>query len=277
MLSTHVFTVPLKVESARRLRTTWAMAVFALSVICACAKSVAAPAPPPPEVPPPSVPDNVNPFADENNLPKPLKLPAGIPLRLNVDVHPENFDGLTVMQMVFNGPNFEWVFDPLSDWTLAPTSSAESVAFIYEANPKARLALTLYAAKDFIPEITTPYIIQYLAAVRDSAPQSFVLLTPIAKGTTNIGSTYFANFGGQGVAYAMTSPAVSIHHLWFVDLNHEYLLLIDLMAPSTLIDKLDAQVRFTLGRSKVRKGLGSNQPPAAPAASDSAAPAPKKD
>ncbi len=220
---------------------------------------------PAPLVIPDSVPDNVNPFAGPVK-PVPLKVPA--PLTLNVDIKHATFDGFTTMQMFVSGPDFNWMFDPLDDWILAPVGYGESVALVYKLKPEARLSLTLYPA-DLMPGLTLAEITQYLATVREPNPDGFILLSPIPQGGGNLEVTYFSSFRGQGVAYALVGSTVLIHHQWFVDLNKEYVLVIDLACPPALLDRLDPQVRFTLGRSRVLKGLGMDEPktpaPAPPA------------
>ena len=219
----------------------------------------------PPAVLPDPVPDNVNPFADKQNPPKPLKIPS-VPASLRIDVLPENFDGLTVLTMLINGPDFVWATDPLSDWRPAPTSYDESAAFVYETQPKARLSFYLYKGKDLMPEITPGNLIQYLAAMRASAPDSFVCLTPFVKDDTNlVNPVRFSGFIGQGVAYASAIPSVLVYHVWVVDLNHQYQLVIKLASPPVLVDRLDKQVRYTLGRGDIRKGLGQDKPAPKPA------------
>jgi hypothetical protein len=208
-----------------------------------------------PPVIPVSVPDNVNPFAGQTK-PAPLKLPAPIPL--SIDIKPATFDGLATLQMFVNGPDFNWMFDPLDDWILAPVGVGESAALIYKLKPEIRLSLTLYPA-ELMPDLTPAQITQYLAAVREPNPDDFVLLSPIPPGAGNLEITYFSSFRGQGVAYAIVGANVLIHHQWFVDLNHEYVLVVDLACPQALLDRLDPQVRFTLGRSRVLKGLGVDE------------------
>ncbi len=225
-----------------------------------------------PLVIPDPVPDNVNPFADKVK-PTPLKIPA--PAALKVDIHYESFDGLLPLQMFISGPDFYWMFDTLDDWTVAPIGFSESAAFVYDTNPQARLSLALYKA-DFMPEITPDVIAQYLAAVRDPNPAAFVLLSPIPKDAGSLDVAYFSNFRGQSAAYALVSTTVVYHHQWFVDLNHQYVLVIDLAAPQALIGRLDSQVRFTLGRSKVLKGLGADAPKAPPAPANGSGTAPGK-
>jgi len=214
-----------------------------------------------PLVIPDPVPDNVNPFTDKV-LPVPLKIPA--PLAMKVEIRVDTFDGINPLEMYISGPDFNWMFDPLDDWTVAPTGFSESVAFVYDTNTRVRLSLTLYKA-DFMPEITPEAITQYLAAVREPNPAAFVLLTAIPKEAGSLDVTYFSNFRGQGVAYALVGSTVVFHHQWFVDLNHQYVLVIDLACPQALVSRLDSQVRFTLGRSKILKGLGTEQPKPQPA------------
>ncbi len=43
----------------------------------------------------------------------------------------------------------------------------------------------------------------------------------------------------------MVTSTVVYHRLWFVDLNHEYLLVIDLASPQALLGRLDS-IKFAL-------------------------------
>ncbi|HTB64540.1 MAG TPA: hypothetical protein VK737_13230 [Opitutales bacterium] len=228
----------------------------------------------PPVAPPVSVPDNVNPFADKTQLPPSLNLPAPTPL--SVDIHSEVFDGMPTMRMFIKGPDFEWMFDLLDDWSTVPAGAGESAAFIFTRdNPQARLSLSLYASS-VMPEVNSTAITQYLAAVRASDPDSFVLLTPFAKDSDILPVTYFSSYRSEGANYAIVTSKVVMHHQWFVDLNHQYVLVMDLVCPPSLMDRLDGQVRFTLGRSRVRKGLGTEEPKPAPAPAVDTGTAPAK-
>jgi len=234
------------------------------------------PKPPPPDPLPDSVPADVNPFADAKNIPTPRR-PTGTPTTLNVDQQTENFDGFYVAKLLFNGPDFTWVTDPLVDWVIAPAGADESAAFVYEFQTKARLSLALYKGKELMPEINRENIIQYLAAVRAEDPKNFALLTPFPKDVTDLlNPTRFSGFIGQGFNYAVANPYVYIYHVWILDLNHQYQLMIKLTSPPSLVDRLDAQIRFTLGRGTIRKGLGVDQPKPA-AGSGTAKPAPRTD
>jgi hypothetical protein len=223
----------------------------ALPVVTARAK------PPEPPAPPPSVPDEVNPFADEHNLTQPLKWPSAARPRIDVDVHPIQFDGLTILQMYFKGPDFEWQFDPLGEFAVTPAGAAESLAFLYQPNPVARLTFTLYAKGELLSEFTPASLVQYLAAIRIVAPKSFVLLTPIAKDATFLQPDSLAGFQAQTVDYAIVTPTeVTLHHDMFLDLNHEYILIASLTGPPALVDKLKSTLHYFLARSRVMKGLG---------------------
>jgi hypothetical protein len=218
------------------------------------------------------VPDDVNPFVDEKNAPQPLKVP-GLPEALGVNVNVEQFDGFTVGKLVFSGPDFEWVTDPLKEWIIAPASFDESAAFVYRNPPVARLSLTLYKGNSLMPEITQDTISQYLAMVRADNPKGFILLTPLHKGSTDaLSPTRFSGFTGQGFSYAMTTPTPLVYHVWIADMNHQYQLVIKLSAQPTLMDMLDPQIRMTLGRGYIRKGLGTDQPSPAPAPATGTAP-----
>jgi hypothetical protein len=225
---------------------------------------------------PDSVPDAVNPFADPKSPPRPVP-PAGTPLSLNVDEETENFDGFYVAKLLFNGPDFTWVTDPLTDWIIAPAGGDESAAFVYQLQTKARLSFALYKGKELMPEINRDNIIQYLAFVRAEDPKNFALLTPFPKDVTEpLNPTRFSGFMGQGFNYAVANPYVFVYHVWILDLNHQYQLMIKLVSPAALVDRLDAQIRFTLGRGAIRKGLGMESPKPA-AGSGTAKPAPRAD
>ncbi len=200
---------------------------------------VAARKPVEPPAPPPSVPDNVNPFADENNLPQPLKWPGAARPRIDVDVHPIQFDGLTILQMYFKGPDFEWQFDPLGEFAPTPAGSTESAAFLYQPNPVARLTFALYARGELLPEFTPAGLTQYLAAIRATAPKNFVLMTPFPKEAKFIEPDGLCGFQAQSVEYAIvTQTDVTVHYDTFLDLNHQYLLLVSLVGPQSLVEKL---------------------------------------
>jgi hypothetical protein len=221
-----------------------------------------------PPVPPPSVPDKVNPFADDRNLPEPLKMPGNPTERMTADIHPENFDGLTVPILLLQGPDFEWAFDSFADWTMAPAGYGESVAFVYQFEPSARVSLGLYGPKDLFSELNPKQITQYLAEIRSHDPKGFVLLTAIPPDADSIGSANFGGFSGESVEYATVLPTVvMMHHDWFVDMNQRYLLLIRLSAPAAFMTRLEKDINADLNHGKVRKGFGVKEAaPAAPAA-----------
>lgn len=216
--------------------------------------SAKAPATPP--IPPPDpVPDDVNPFADEENLPKPLETINITCTPMSVDTHTIQFDGMQVLTSFVEGPDFEWEFDPLDDWTLAPKGFGESFAFVYAKAPAARLSFSLYGEKEFMPDISPSSITQYLAAVREDDPKGFILTTPIPKGAPNLPMFRIIRYGGQGVTYATTSPVLLLHHDIFFDLNGQYQLVVKLTSPPALMNRLEAQLWFTFGRGAARKGL----------------------
>jgi len=238
---------------------------LALLALGAAASGASAPAPPietapAPAVMPDSVPDNVNPFADRQHPPPALKIPGQtVPLR--IDIVKESFDGLTVLTTLINGPDFVWATDYLNDWRPVAPASDESAAFVFATQVKSRLSLSLYKGRDLMPEITTNSLIQYLAAMRASAPDSFVLLTPLTRDDPNlVNPERFSGFIGQGVAYALPLPNGLIYHVWIVDLNHQYQLVIKLASPPALLARLDQQIRTVLGRGNIRRGLGQNLP-----------------
>jgi hypothetical protein len=238
------------------------------------ATAPATPPKPPVDVLPDSVPDDVNPFADGKNLPQPLP-PAGAMAPLSVDVEIEDTDGLPAMAMLTKGPDFTLVSEPFDDWLLAPVGADESVAFVYKNQTAARLSLALYKGQDLMPEINRDNLIQYLAAVRAADPKMFALLTPFPKGSTDmLDPTRFCGFTGQGFKYALATPTVLIYHVWVVDLNHQYQLLVKLASPPALLSRLESQVLFTLGRGHTRKGLGvaEPKPAASPATGSGTAP-----
>ena len=243
------------------------------------AASPAAPKPPPPDPLPPSVPDAVNPFADPKTAPVPLRS-SGVPASLGVDVQIENFDGFNVMKLLMNGPDFEWVTDPLDDWLLAPAAADESVAFVYKNQTKARVSLTLYSGQGLMPDINRDTIGQYLAAVRAPAPDSFALLTPFPKGDNEVlNPIRLSGFMAQGFAYAIANPTVLIYHVWIADFNHQYQLVVKLASPPALVDRFDMQVRTIFGQGYIRKGLGvkAREPAASPAGDSGKPPAPRTD
>lgn len=219
--------------------------------------AAARPKPPEPPVPPPSVPDEVNPFADEANLPQPLKWPSAARPRIDVSVKPIQFDGLTILQMTFNGPDFVWQFDPLADFGLTPAGAAESAAFLYQPNPVAHLTFTLYAKGELLPDFTPASLAQYLAAIRANAPRNFVLMTPFPKDAKFIQPDGLCGFQAQTVDYAIcTQTDVTVHHDVFLDLNHQYILVASLTGPQALVEKLSGTLHYFLTRSRVLKGLG---------------------
>ena len=182
---------------------------------------------------------------------------------MNADIHTVQFDGMQVLSFFVDGPDFEWLLDPLDDWALVPKGMGESFAFVYTKNPAARLSFSLYGEKEFMPDISPASIILYLAAVRENDPRGFILTTPIPKGTETLPLVRFAMYGGQGVTYATTTPVLLLHHDWFADLNGEYQLVVKLTSPPALISRLETQLQFVFNRASARKGLGV-VPPAAP-------------
>jgi hypothetical protein len=221
----------------------------------------------PPAIPPPdSVPDDVNPFADAHNLPKPLTTINMSCTPMNADMRIVQFDGNSMHRFYLEGPDFEWEFDPLDDWILAPKGIGESFAFVYSKNPQARLSFSLYGAKEFMPNISPASIVLYLAAVRENDPKGFILTTPIPKDTLTLPFIRFAFYGGQSVTYATTSPVLMLHDDWFADLNGEYQLVMKLTSPPALMSRLETQLRFIFNRGAARKGLGMVPPPAPGAA-----------
>lgn len=234
----------------------------------------AAPARPAPEVPPASVADAVNPFADDKNLPTPIKWPTSGRPRINVDIHPELFDGLTVLVTDMNGPDFAWQFESLDDWMLTPPGYGESAAFVFRPQPKVRLSFVLFGPGELLPSFSADGITHYLAAIRAVEPKQFVLLTPISNNTKLLSPESFAGFQAQSVDYAIVSTDIVMHHEWFLDLNGQYVLQVALAGPSALVDKVLPSIKFFLNRSTVRKGLNTRPPspttPAAPAATASA-------
>jgi hypothetical protein len=227
------------------------------------ATTATTPPKPPVDVLPDSVPDEVNPFADPQNEPQPLR-PSGAPASLSIDIELEDNDGIRAMAMLLNGPDFVWVTEPFDDWLLAPIGADESAAFVYKNQTIARLSLTLYKGTDLMPDINRGNIIQYLSAVRAADPKSFALLTPFPKGNTDLlEPARFSGFMGQGFKYALENPTVLIYHVWIVDLNHEYQLVIKLASPPALVSRLETQVTYILGRGRARQGLGVEPPKAA--------------
>jgi hypothetical protein len=213
------------------------------------------------------LPDKVNPFADEKNLPDPLKMPGNPTAQMTADIHPEHLDGVTVPIMSLQGPDFEWAFDAFADWSLAPAAYGESVAFVYQFDPTARVSLGLYGPKDVFSELNPKQITQYLAEIRSHDPKGFVLLTPIPPDADSIGSANFGGFSGESVEYATVLPTVVIlHHDWFVNLKDQYLLLIRLSAPAALMARLEKDISSDLAHSKIRKGFGVKEVKPAPAA-----------
>jgi len=207
---------------------------------------------------PDPVPDNVNPFADQQHPPQPLNIPSQtVPLR--IDIIKENFDGVTVLKMLINGPDFVWATDYLNNWRPVPPAFGESAAFVFETQPKTRLSLSLFKGRELMPEITANTLIQYLAAMRAPAPGSFALLSALTRDDPNlVNPVRFSGFIGQSVAYSLAWPSGLIYHVWIVDLNHRYQLVIKLASSPALLDRLDQQVRDTLGRGNIRSGLGQN-------------------
>jgi hypothetical protein len=216
------------------------------------------PAPPLPPKLDPSVPDNVNPFADKNNLPTPLPPPLSVPKILAVDTHPTMFDGLPVMQMTLSGPNFAWVTQPMDDWITAPTGAGESLAYVYEFNPKVRASLALYGPQELLPDMNAAALVQYLAAIRAAVdPENFSLLTPVPPNTMYLNPTGYFSFPAQSVDYeTIFGTELTMHHDIFVNLHDEYQLQICLTGPPTLVRKLEAQVNLFLVRGNVLNGLG---------------------
>ncbi len=251
---------------------TTALLALGTSLVCAATTSIAktptpllvapaaattiATAPKPPE-PPPSVPDKVNPFADDKNPPVPLQFPGAARPRLSVDVHSINFDGMDMMEMYVKGPDFNWQLDPLADFVPAPTNFVESTAFVYQPNPGTRLSWSLYGFTELLPSFTADAVEQYLAAVRATDPKNFILLTPIPKDAKFIQPDAICGFQAQSVEYAIVSPtSVIVYQDWFLDLHDEYILLVSLSGPQALVDKLTPTIHYFLARSRIIDGLG---------------------
>ncbi len=214
-------------------------------------------APPAPPEPPPSVPADVNPFAEGKILPVPLKWPGAARPRLDVDVHQVSYDGMELMELFVTGPDFEWQFEPLPEFLPAPVGFTESMAFTYQTNSSARLAWSLYGETELLPDFTPNSLAQYLAAIRAVEPKDFVLLTPFSKNAQLINSDSICGFQAQAVDYAIVSATdVTFHHDWFIDLNHQYILLVTLSGPRALVQELTPRVHYFLARSRVLKGLG---------------------
>lgn len=225
------------------------------------APAAATPAAPPlvklPEPPPASVPDAVNPFADPDNQPQPLKWPSGARPALSIDVHPIQFDGLELTVMIMKGPDFEWQFNPLSNFVPAPTNSAESLAFIYEPRPVARVSFALFGREELLPDFTPASLVQYLASVRGSNAKNFILLTAFPKDAEAIQADGLCGFKSESVDYAIVNNGeVTYHHDWLIDLHNEHQLLVSLTAPKALMEQLKPQVNAFLNNSRVLKGLG---------------------
>jgi len=242
-----------------------AAAPAAAGTVAPSATSPATVPPKPPE-PPASVPDAVNPFADGKVLPLPLKFPGAARPRLDVDVHQVQYDGMAILELFLMGPDFEWQFEPLPEFTPAPVAFTESLAFIYQTNSSARLAFALFGPNELLPDFTPNSLAQYLAVFRAVEPKDFVLLTPFPANAQLINSDSICGFQAQSVDYAIVSATdVTYHHDWFIDLNHQYMLLVSLTGPRALVQELTSRVHYFLARSRVMKGLGVKEVKEAPA------------
>jgi hypothetical protein len=250
--------------SATAPAATTAPAAVSVSAASAAATTASQAAPPIP--PPDSVPDAVNPFADEKNLPKALATMGIGCTAMNADMHVIQFDGVGAYIFSVEGPDFELQFEPLEDWIIAPKSYDESFAFVYSKVTDARLSFCLYGPKEFLPDLKPTSIVQYLEAIREDDPKNFILTTPIPPGIPALAGNHFANYNGQGVTYATTSPVLRLHHDWFVDLNGQYLLVIKLTSPPGLISRLENQILTIFNRGVATKGLGIVPPSEAPPA-----------
>lgn len=236
----------------------------------ASATTAAAPKPPEPPAIPPSVPDEVNPFAKDDSQPEPLKWPSASRPGITVDVHPTQFDGLTIMEMIWKGPDFEWQFDPLSDFVPAPAGSSESLAFAYETKPEVRLSIALYRRGELLPQFNADAMVAYLAAIRAKSPKNFVLLTPIPHEAQFIQPDGLCGFQAQAVDYAIvTQSEVIIHHDLFLDLHNQYVLLAGLSGPQAMVDRLKPTIRLLFARSRLLNGLGVKEEAPRPAATGS--------
>jgi hypothetical protein len=218
-------------------------------------------------VPPPSVPDDVNPFADQKNPPKPLEF-SGPSYNLDVEVYPdpETSDGASLPRMFISGPDFKWVMAPFNDWIIATRGYGESAAFVYQLDPRCRLSLALYDPKALFTAVTPANIAQYLAAMRAPDPDGFILLTPIPKNADALDGARFAGYTGQCATYAEALPNVIMaHRLWFVNMDGHYIFVATLTCPMVRLNMLDGQVTGLFGNSDIRRGPGWPSPAAPPA------------
>lgn len=247
----------------------WPLALLAATPAAPASASASAPpaAKPAPPLPPPTpVPAEVDPFADDANLPPPLKWPSAARPRLDMSVHNIMFDGMQLTVMTVKGPDFEWQFNPLHDFIPALVSNDESLAFTYVTNPGVRLSLALFADGELLPDFTPASLAQYLACFRSPAPKNFILLTPFPKDATGIQAQAIGGFHGQVVDYAIvTETGIEMHHDFFVDLNHEYLLLVRLSGPQGLVERLAPVSQAFINNSRIMKGLGVKEEKPAPA------------
>lgn len=228
---------------------------------------------------PAGAPDRANPFVvdDPKKLPLPLPPPAGGPLKLDCDIHVIDFDGVTSLEMTFVGPDFEWDVEPLTEWSRAPAGVGESVAFVSNDNPLVRLSFTLYKPQDLLPALDATSAIRYLAAIRQTNPKAFVLVSPIAPGDDQVNSTNFHSCDSERVDYYFAPASGKVkdvieHSDYFINLHGYYMLLMRFSGPPEWLEQLRPALEFHLRRSARKKGLGVGAPeeapvPAAPAAS----------
>jgi hypothetical protein len=209
-----------------------------------------------------------NPFADEQNLPTPLKLPSAAPAPMTVETEAIPFDGGMVLVMLLNGPDFQWSIDPLLDWVVAPKGGGESLALVHRDKPAVRLSLRLYKAKELVPNFDGPTLEQYLAAIRLLGPKTFELFSPFPPQDPNPDHASFGGFDAVKLNYGFANgttdskgkPALMEYWDYLVNLHDEYVLLVQLSGPADLVEWAKPQIEFAFGRGRVMKGLGVAAP-----------------
>jgi hypothetical protein len=229
---------------------------------------------------PAGAPDRANPFVvdDAKKLPVPLPPPAGGPQKLDCDIHIIDFDGVTSLEMTFIGPDFEWDVEPLTEWSRAPAGAGETVAFVSNDNPLVRLSFTLYKPHDLLPALDATSVIRYLAAIRQTNPKAFVLMSAIAPGDDQVNSMNFHSCDSERVDYYFKPASGKLkdvieHNDYFIDLHGYYMLVMRLSGPPGWLEQLRPALEFHLRRSARKKGLGLGETPAETSPTAPAAPA----
>jgi hypothetical protein len=213
---------------------------------------------------PPKVPDSANPFAvaDASKLPTPLPPAPGGQPKLECSIIQTTFDGVGATEMSLKGPDFELQMDPFTDWYVSSPGAGEAVAFVYGDNPKVRLSFALYGPKSWLPDLNTPTLIRYMAAMRQRDPKAFTLITPFPADGGGVNGASFRSFTSVRVDYYFMPPSGKVkdameYNDYFINLNGFYILEMRLSGPMGWPERLRGDVEFHLRRSFRKKGLGA--------------------